>query len=207
MDVMVQLVLSIVIGLLGLILPILMRAIFKLKFNKQKAAIIMIPIALTSIILLYALFYCLGFDIKNFSVITLCIIAYGTFQILYVENDFSFLSVKNEVLNNTDDGVKNYKINKIHLLIIINMVLTILFISYFLLQNFKINRNYIQLKKDYETMQYNQYRKDYALTCMLYVNGILKLKPVPPLQQTSAYEMKYNIPEEKRFKVPSFMED
>lgn len=111
MEVLTQFILSFIVGLLGLILPIILRAGFKLKFNKRKSAIIMIPISAISIFLLYAVFYFLGFNIKKFSILALSIIAYGTFQILLNENDFESLFSKKTTKENKIEEVKKIKNN------------------------------------------------------------------------------------------------
>ncbi len=79
---------SIIIGIIGIIPSCILRFGFKVKFGRKKAAFVMIPIALLSIGLLTCLFYALGFEIKEFSLISLFLICFGTFQIICKENDF-----------------------------------------------------------------------------------------------------------------------
>lgn len=106
---------SIIIGIIGIIPSCILRFGFKVKFGRKKAAFVMIPIALLSIGLLTCLFYALGFEIKEFSLISLFIICLGTFQIICKEYDFEhfFSYKKNEnhltsvVANSNDEGLKN----------------------------------------------------------------------------------------------------
>ena len=79
---------SIIIGIIGIIPSCILRFGFKVKFGRKKAAFVMIPIAILSIGLLTCLFYALGFEIKEFSLISLFIICLGTFQIICKEYDF-----------------------------------------------------------------------------------------------------------------------
>lgn len=107
---------SIIIGIIGIIPSCILRFGFKVKFGRKKAAFVMIPIALFSIGLLTCLFYAFGFKIKSFSLISLSIICLGTCQIICKEYDFEhfFLIKKNEnhltpdVVNSNDEGLKNH---------------------------------------------------------------------------------------------------
>lgn len=84
MDTVTDFIVSFILGLIGIIPAIFLRLVFKFKTSKIKAIFLMFPLALLSLIGVYAILYFLmNIQTLEFAFITMFIICLGTFQAIH----------------------------------------------------------------------------------------------------------------------------
>lgn len=199
MEIVTGFIISVILGLLGLIPAVILRFLFKAKFNKIKSAILMIPIALIALLCLFAGVYSLGYEIQNYSIVTLAIVCWGTFQLLYIENDFENLLPEKQNLKEKTEKFNNTRKTKLFdnkKVIAILLLLNILFsVSIFISCSIKINeisKKQEKFVEKYETDKYYETKQNYSLRKILYEHKILAFPPLEPVY-LQLYENKYGI--------------